>query len=68
MSESVLLIEPRSDREAIERLADAIGDIACRCWEQLGIDASHRIQRECNIIAEWAHRLSRDSGTERSDG
>lgn len=43
---------PRNEREAIRMLADMVGDIAYRCWENLGTDMSARIQRQANVIAE----------------
>lgn len=41
--------------EAIVQLANAVTDIAARCWADLGTHESTRIQQEMNQILEKMH-------------
>lgn len=41
-----------TEREAIAKLAELVGDIAHRCWEQLGTAEVGRIMGECAEIRE----------------
>lgn len=42
-------------RAAVVKLSDCVGDIAARCWEQLGTVESNRIQYEMNVLGEALH-------------